>query len=230
MVGTPASFQRVQVPSNPRISTNVVSHDIYSLLEQYLAESQQHELLMLGYGRKPLSIIIGATKHRRSSISLVEPQETISNMIFHPPPHALQPRAQLETPAITKDLEDQLSNFVLASATKPGVTYAVFENGPRTGPINDRIRILYLESQMQPYVPGYRDRTIIAVDETTVKVQLSFPRVAIASTVSSRSRYSVNYSQSTISSLLSTLPSLASTSTTTLATSYTKPTTQHDSI
>jgi hypothetical protein len=211
IVEAPASFKRAGVPLSSKTSTDVVFNGIYSSLEQYLSEPQQHELLLLGRGRKPLNIIIGATEHRRSSISLVEPQETISNKIFHPPPPALQPRTQLENPAIAKGLEDQLTSFVLASATKSGLAHAVSEKGPRTSPINDRIQILYLESQVQPYIPGYRDRTITAVDEITVKVQLFFPQVPTDSTVSSRSRYSVNCSQSSVPSLPSTLPSLAST-------------------
>lgn len=211
IVEAPACFKRVEVPLSSRTSTGVDFHDIYSSLDQYLAESQQHELLLLGRGRRPLNIIIGATEHRRGSVSSVEPQEPIPDKIFHPPPHALQPSTQLENAALAKDLEDHLTSFVLACATKSGFTYAVFANGPRTGPINDRIRILYLESEMQPYIPGYRDRIITAVDGTTVKVQLSFPRVPTDSAASSRSRYSVSYSQSTISSLPSTFPSLATT-------------------
>jgi hypothetical protein len=211
IVEAPACFKRVEAPLSSRTSTGVDFRDIYSSLEQYLAEPQQHELLLLGRGRQPLKVIIGATEHRGASVSSFEPHETISNKVFHPPPYALHPSTQLRNPALAKDLEDQPTSFVLASTTNSGLTNAVFQEALRTGPINDRIEILYLESQMQPYIPGYRDQTITAVDGTTVKVQLSFPRVPTDSTASSRSRYSVNYSQSTISSLPSTLPSLATT-------------------
>lgn len=185
------SSKLLEIPRGPKTSTGVVAHVIFSSLEGYLSDYHQHERFLLGLGRRPLNVIIGAKKQSENSLGLLQPPEKTPAQSFQPPSPPLEPSTELESFAISKDL-DTLA-FLPASATvpKPGVNSELFGTGTYITQITDRIGYLYLESPDQPYIPGYRDRTIIAVDDKAIKLQLSSSQTPTDSTVSSYSRYSI---------------------------------------
>jgi hypothetical protein len=62
------SSKLLEIPSGPKASTNVITaHLIFSSLEEYLSNQQQHERLLLGLGRRPLNAVIGAKRRRVES-------------------------------------------------------------------------------------------------------------------------------------------------------------------